>query len=351
MTNYSFPPNICVSAFDAVGRVCRLACVFLLWAFPLHQACGAETKPSPMEAFMTQRGYRPIHVERDVANHFLIRGKLNGGRSVFGLDTGAPCTFVDTTKATRLKRLANQDSVRGLFGFEAKDIPVVAIDCIDLNGTVISNQLMRVLNLHIDRQVRTGSYIPSSGPFRDNDVLLGLDFLTDTHAFLDCCGMPTLYVRGSAPPQQLAETMDASFKQSGFICVPLRASHGKLFVTASVNDKEADFILDTGAGATDLDSHQLENFHMDPREVLGRSSDIGGHRTELRYATIRSLRMGAYEHKNFHVGTDDLGLLKRKTEKDRPPLLGLLGPDLLGKAQGLIDCSGAKLYLKPSPAN
>jgi hypothetical protein len=130
------------------------------------------------------------------------------------VDTGAACTLVDMTKATQLKPVTNLGSLRGAFGFEAKDVPVVAIDCLDLGGgTIISNQLMGVLNLHRDRTVYTGSYIPRTGLFNQKDVLLGLDFLIGTHAFVDCSGVPTIYLRDSPASQQLAESMDASFQR------------------------------------------------------------------------------------------------------------------------------------------
>ena len=220
----------------------------------------------------------------------------------------------------------------------------------DLGGTIISNQLMGVLNLHRDRTVCTGSYIPRTGLFNQKDVLLGLDFLVDTHAFVDCSGVPTIYLRDSPASQQLAESMDASFKQSGFDCVPLRATPGKLFVKVWINDKEADFILDTGAGSTDLDLSQLEKFQIGAREVIGTVRDVGANRAELRYATIRSLKIGAYQQQNFNAAVDELQFLKPKPGQVPSVILGLLGPDLLGKAQALIDCSRAKLYLKPLPS-
>jgi len=239
-----------------VARASGLVCGFLLLNCPLQQICGAEKSPSPMETFMLQRGYRPIHAERNVANQFLIRGKLNGARCVFDVDTGAACTLVDVSKATQLKRVTSLGSLRGAFGFEAKDVPVVAIDCMDLGGTIISNQLMGVLNLHRDRTVYTGSYIPRTGL----------------------------------------------------------------------------------------------SFQIGAREVLGTVRDIGANRAELRYATIRSLKIGAYEQQNFHAAVDELQFLKPKPGQVPPVILGLLGPDLLGKAQALIDCSRAKLYLKPLPS-
>src|SRR5689334_17042962 len=107
-----------------MSRASGLAWGFLFLAFPVQQICGAEKSPSPMETFMIRRGYRPIHAERNVANQFLIRGKLNGARCIFDVDTGAACTLVDMTKATQLKRLTSLGSLRGAFGFEAKDVPV-----------------------------------------------------------------------------------------------------------------------------------------------------------------------------------------------------------------------------------
>ena len=56
-----------------MARASGLACGFLLLTCPLQQICGAEKSPSPMETFMLQRGYRPIHAERNIANQFLIR--------------------------------------------------------------------------------------------------------------------------------------------------------------------------------------------------------------------------------------------------------------------------------------
>src|ERR1043166_5369106 len=223
----------------------------------LAAAQGSESAADSLASFMAQRGYQKIAVERDVANQFLIKGKLNGVKSFFKVDTGASATAIDVQRATKLRRLGKEKDLRGAFGFVGKKVPLVAIQSMQLDGVLVSNQMACVIDLHMDRQVYTGSRIPQSGPLSKADVILGSDFLAETQAFLDC-GAPTLYVRSEKPSPQLSESMDQSFKKSGWVCVPLEMYRGHLLVKGSVNTNETYFILDTGAASTLFDLTQLD---------------------------------------------------------------------------------------------
>ena len=112
----------------------------------------------------------------------------------------------------------------------------------------------------------------------------------------------------------------------------------QFLIRGKLNGARCVFDVDTGAGSTDLDLSQLEKFQIGAREGIGSVRDIGANRAELRYATIRSLKIGAYQQQNFHAAVDELQFLKPKPGQVPSVILGLLGPDLLGKAQALIDC-------------
>ncbi len=312
---------------------------------PGTRAPGAETPETTLKGFMIQRGYAPVPMKWDSLNHLLVQGKINGSRAVIQLDTGCPQTILDGAKAAKLKRVNKVDGGGGAHGSKLGARDVVVIPRMDLAGTVISNQSAQVMDLHMDREVRIGSLIPQNGLLDRKDLLLGLDFLVDTHAFLDCAGA-TLFLRAEEPAEQLARSMEESFRQSGYISVPLQVG-GHLVVRGSVNGKAANFILDTGTAASDLDINQLDKFRLAPNETILESKDIGGRTSDKSYARLASLKLGDYEQKNVVVGTSDLTGLRSPSQGDEPPLLGLIGADLLWRARALIDCEGGKLYVKP----
>jgi len=323
----------------------------LVWSAILgtnsRQLFAAEDSKNPMRSFMEQRGYLCIPLKHTDLNRFQLRGKLDGAAGVVVVDTGAPKTAVDRQKASNLERLRKQrTSGRGLFGYAPSEVEFVTIDSVQLEGISISNVTAQVSDLR-HREVHTGSRIPRPEPELGEDLVLGMDLLAALHGVMDC-GAAVLYVRAALPGPELARSIDQSFCQSGYVCIGLTGYGGWLLVDTVVNEKKAVFVLDSGAAVTQMDLNQLQAFQLANRGAIGRVSDINAHHAELSYVMVNSFKIGAYERRKFPVGVIDMHLPNAFFEKsNQPPVLGMIGPDLLTRAGALIDCAGRKLYLRP----
>lgn len=312
----------------------------------LSPAISAAEPTNSMQSFMAQRGYQAIHMERKTENRFLIRGKLNDVRTVFAVDTGANVSVVDFHRARKLPELGIDKGVRGPFGFHAEGLKIVAMTCMDLNGVVVSNQPARVLNLHHEMGIATGSNIPLTSP-ETRDVVLGIDFLRDTHALLDC-GTLTLYLRGQQPGLELQENMEKSFELSGYVSVQLRYSRHRLpCLPVVINGIETELLLDTGGSYSVLESGKADDFHISMSNPIGKMGDVGARQTALYFATVSSLKIGKCELRNFPIGMVHFKSAGSDKPADQWLGTGSIGPDLLGATRALIDCSSGKLYLRP----
>jgi len=311
------------------------------------QVSSAADSKNAMRSFMEQRGYLCIPLKHTDLNRFQLKGKLDGAAAVIMVDTGAPKTAVDGQKASHLERFRKQKtSGRGLFGYAPSEAQFVRIDMVQLEGIGISNVIAQVSDLR-HHEVHTGSRIPRSEPELGEDLLLGMDLLAALHVVMDC-GAAALYVRAALPGPELARSIDQSFCQSGYICIGLTNDGGWLLVDTAVNEKKAVFLLDSGAPVTQMDLNQLQAFQLATWGTIGRMSDINAHHSELSYVIVNSFKIGAYERRKFPVGVIDLHLANAFYEKsNQPPVLGMIGPDLLTRAGALIDCAGRKLYLRP----
>lgn len=305
---------------------------------------------------MRDCGYARIPLKHGFRNRFYGAGKLRGTRVSFLIDTGSADVLVDVREAGKFKSLGKSEVTRWMAHSRVTNtVETVLLDRMELSGTVISNQPAMVRDLHKGREIKTGSMIPVSSQTETEDVILGMSFLEPTHAVLDCV-TPALYLRGEQPTKELVTNMQTSFEMGGFVRADmLKTATGPLVLMAEVNGQNALFIVDTGAQFTLCDEDELAQFGLTDREKLGRTSDLVEKHEDLRHTTFKSLKLGKVELKDLPVGVSRRmpyieELSRRSKLAGKPPVLGLLGPEVLCRSGALIDCSTGTTYLQAAAA-
>ncbi len=321
----------------------------LVLTFGLN-AVAAEIS-TPLDRMMMKRGFTPVPLKYGVQNRLFAKARLNGKNVVCLLDTGASDLVVDTRRTGGLKSLGKTAVPRfGPLGKIASELPTVWIDRFDIAGVVFTNQEAVAWNLHQSVRAHIGSYIPTSETGESFDMILGLPMLRTMHAWIDCYG-PRLYVRLEKPPETVLAGINQSLDASGCKQVPAVWHNGSLLLQGTVNGQPATFLMDTGSFSTLLALDQLADFGVDNREHIGQMQDASGRKGDANYTRVASLRLGEFELKKYPVVTVNIEFLKKENanlqKRGIPPLLGMMGDDVLDAARAFIDCEGGRVFLFP----
>ncbi len=304
-----------------------------------------------LDEFMVKRGYAVVPLKNGYNNRFFAQAKLNGKPVNCLLDTGAGRLFIDRRKAAGLGPTTTlKEPIYALFGKVADEFAVVNISRLELSAGLFTNYPAVVEDLHRDREVRTGSYIPTSRRQDQYDLVLGMSFLVQAHGAVSC-ERPALYLRQEALNPAQADNFEASLQASGYSSVSF-VSNGVPILEALVNGKPALLVLDTGATFTTFDLNQVSKFELSDQRTSAQLADAAERKQALRYAHVNSIKLADFDSGGMPVGVADLERfreLSRKLEEHHlPPLLGYVGPEVLYRAKALIDCSAGRVYVRPA---
>jgi predicted aspartyl protease len=306
----------------------------------------AETNQVTLQGYLSRRGYEAVPLKRSEENHLFTEGRINGRKAVIMLDTGADATVVDQRDAAGIKPVKKiKGRLSGVFGVVATEVPLVVIDKIEIGPVPREAQPALVVNLHSGSEAHLDSLIPRSGRRKEYDLILGLDFLRRTYAIIDYHGS-TLFLRKEEPGVGLAVGFEQAVMRGGFLTVPLVFTNSHLVVTGMINDRPANFLVDTGAFVTQVDEHQAEGLGLNVREKLMKAIDLGGKKSDVFFTWVQTLRLGGFVHGKLPVAVVNLEALNKPLGKEKPfPTQGLLGPEVLDSGLAIIDCFYLNLYL------
>lgn len=283
--------------------------------------------------------FQALPLERSKQNHLLLRAHINGKPALLGIDSGAPVSaiaihrvkYFGLTDVDATSELPRRLRINGAFNRVAMakslelgalnlvDEPMVAID---LGGSSRAAKLMNEQAI---------------------DGIIGADILFPTQAVLDCRQqILTLKldpsVRGRAP--------GADYR--GFTKVPMYLSTGyNLYVDSRVNGIPAKLMVDTGAFSTLLHQPFVRQMRVPLRKTAFTSAGVNLKRRGVQLATISQLSIGALDLRRKEVAVIDLeGLIRTSLLDAKPPVVGLLGSEILQRHNGIIDFGTKTLYLK-----
>lgn len=283
--------------------------------------------------------FQALPLERSRQNHLMVRAFINGKPALLTVDTGAPISAIAIQR-------------REYFGLrpigEDSEIP----SRLNVNGafnTVVTAKTLRLGSLNlvdeplvaIDLRGRRASTRGLDEPVIDG--ILGADILAPTKAVLDCSKQLLVLkmnpeVGGPIP----------GFDFRGYRRIPMQVSTGyNLYVNSTVNGRSTRLMVDTGAFATLMHSRFIRSMKIPLRGSPFTSSGVNLTDRKVQLATLSSLSIGSYEIQGKEVGVIDLaGLIHNGLLDATPPVVGLLGSELLRRHHAIIDFGTNTLYLR-----
>lgn len=280
--------------------------------------------------------YEALPLTRSAQNHLLVRAVINGKPALLGVDTGAPVSaialsrraYFGMTPITGKSALPSRLSINGAF-----------------NSVAIAHNLrLGALNLVDEPMVLVDLGGLRRTSKRDEiDGILGADILFPTKALLDCQRQILVLKINPSVPGTVP-----GFDMSGFRRIPMHVSDGfNLYVDGSVNGKAARLMVDTGAFATLLHTRFVRRMQIPMRETPFSSSGVNLKQRGVQMATISRLSIGSMNLERNDVGVINLeGLIHGGLLDASPPVVGLLGSEILRLHHAIIDFGTNSLYLK-----
>jgi predicted aspartyl protease len=320
--------------------VAIIAAAALLLSFPALAASRSVSSGSRPGASVGRQSaeFEALPLLRSRQNHLLVRVFINGKAAWLGVDSGAPVTAI----------AANRREYFHLTGLPtASKLP----SRLQINGAFNNVSMVRTLRLGslnlVDEPVVTVNLGSSSRPARvveeqQIDGILGADILFPTKAVLDCKRqLLVLKVDPDLPGR--APGID----YRGFKAVPMQVSEGfNLYVNATINDRPARLMVDTGAFATLLHRPFVRQMRIPTRQTPYSSAAVNLKQRGVDVARIRKLSVGSIDIIGREVGVIDLeGLIHDGLLEGTPPVVGLLGAEILNRHHGIIDFGTKTLYL------
>jgi predicted aspartyl protease len=316
----------------AISSVVALLLTLPIWA------SARSTKPSSPAPKRTEAEFEALPLLRSRQNHLLVRASINGKPAWLGVDSGAPVTAIAANRREYFhltglpseSKLPNRLQINGAYN----------------NVSIVRNLRLGSLNL-MDEPVVIVNLGGAGRPARiveeqQIDGILGADVLFPTKAVLDC------------KRQLLVLKMDPDLpghapgiNTRGFKAVPMQVSDGyNLYVNATINDRPARLMVDTGAFATLLHKPFVRQMRIPTRQTPYSSAAVNLKQRGVDVARIRKLTVGSIDIVGREVGVIDLeGLIHDGLLEGSPPVVGLLGAEILSRHHGIIDFGTRTLYL------
>jgi predicted aspartyl protease len=308
-----------------------------------------------LDRFMTRLGYVAVRMEIKDQSRFILRGRINGQKTTFLVDTGCSVTSLAKSRAKGLPRLEPgrlrvDDAIVNRFAISN----LVLLENLELEAYKFFNQPAHVTDLAIQvgtDDSRSLAAHPSlgGGPRTlRQDAILGADFFRRHGAVLRTA-TKTLYLRDSPPAAQTLRVLSETLLKSGMAGAPLTndgAVH--LYAKAELDGQEANLFLDTGSLRTVVDAAFAAKARMTARETGSELRGVYGRKTEFGHWEVGRFNLGAWETKGYQVTVADLGTWGFGQTDAGIREDGVLGLELLARMGAIIDYGGPNLFVLSS---
>jgi predicted aspartyl protease len=304
------------------------------------------TNAAPLQATPQQSDSRPdtqfqtLSLARTGQNHLLVIGAINNKPALLVVDTGSPVTVISSRRSKH-------------FGLQSAPARLKWPDTVQVNGE--SNRLV------IARSVRLGGLNLIDAPVvlanmsgarhaarvmheQEVDGILGADALFATKAVLDCSDQLLFLKLYPERPGQVP-----GLDLTGFQSMPMVKTEGlNFYIDGAVNGTAARLMVDTGAFATLLHRGFVRQHRIPSRQTDMQSARINLEDDDVEIARIRKLSLGMVDIVGRNVGVTNLSgvLTDEETSKSSPPVVGLLGGEILRRNHAIIDFGSQRLYLR-----
>ncbi len=313
---------------------CLLA-VFLLCRPP------AEARNDPETIAFLGPGFRGIHLLRGSQNHLLIFTKVNGSFAMFGVDTGAPITAFNSESGELFKVRAVPPGapIPSSIRIGGQPVPIGLVDDLQAGDVKLGIRPVALVNLsHINE-----AKLYVNGRRRVMEGLIGADTLLDYSCVLDYARQQLSFKMESTGASHLASSM----ARSGYTRVPMAIEQGHFTVPCLLEGHPYRMVVDTGSFITLVDRAFMRRQGVFGARTRLSGENINGHTHPVTATRFRQFVVGAFTFPSVPVGITDLSeAWNSKVIDNRPPLVGLLGGELLAERSAVIDIGAMALYLR-----
>jgi predicted aspartyl protease len=143
------------------------------------------------------------------------------------------------------------------------------------------------------------------------------------------------------------KNLQDDLKKNGYKKIPFKISKTQhLLIKASINNLKGNFILDTGASNSCIDSESVAYFNLDAKKSKTTASGAGATGMKTKIADNNLLKLGSWKQTDFTVVIFDLSHVNEALESYKVKKVhGIIGADILLKGRAIIDYYNHNLYL------
>ncbi|HXY61035.1 MAG TPA: aspartyl protease family protein [Chthoniobacterales bacterium] len=295
-----------------------------------------RTNPIPSSAVPE---FEALPLTRSRQNHLIVHAFVNGKPALLGVDTGAPVSAIALKRQEhfRLTQVPANSKLPPRLQINGAFDSVVIAHKLELGALALVDEPLVVVDLSSSSRAARLLHEP------EIDGILGADILFPTKAVLDC--QKQMLILKLDPDK---EGPGPGVEYRGFKHMPIEVSDGNnLYVDGAVNGAPARLMIDTGAFATLLHREFVHRLQIPLRRTSYQSSAVNLKQRGVEVARIRRLSVGSVDIIGNDVGVVDLGgLIHTELLKGSPPVVGLLGAEILRSHHGIVDFGTRTLYLK-----
>jgi predicted aspartyl protease len=137
-------------------------------------------------------------------------------------------------------------------------------------------------------------------------------------------------------------------ESKGFFRIPLRKlSSGHYKLTAQINGKEGNFILDTGASTSCIGFESVSYFVMKSEESAIKAAGAGATNMLTEIASNNTLKIGNWKYNRMSFIIFDLSHVNEALiQVEEEAVHGIIGADFLKEVRAVIDYGRNALYVK-----
>jgi predicted aspartyl protease len=279
--------------------------------------------------------YEALPLIHSAQNHLLVQAEINGKPATLVVDSGAPVSAVSLDRAEHY----------GLTPVKPKSKTKLPHH-LNINGAFNPVSIARSLRIGflslIDEPMILIKVSEGRGARRESDGILGTDVLSPLKAILDYDKMLLVLKIDPSVPGSVS-----GYDFRGFRRIRMQESDGgNLFVPGSINGTKARLMVDTGAPGTLLHSQFIVRMKIPTEKSRFNSIGVNVPESRVHLANINNLSIGSMDMQSSRVGVINLQGLIHDGLNDSPPVVGLLGSQMLHDYHAIIDFGTKSLYLK-----
>jgi predicted aspartyl protease len=302
-------------------------------------------KADDLDKFYQCEIYQAIAIKKLSTGHDVIAATLNGVNAKFVIDTGAKMSVINERLLSKYsidrKSMLSKEKAAGAAG-------EVVAELYPLNSlyfkenkiqipTIASTELSQVIN---GLGYSTGVWV---------DGIIGQDVLLAHAGIIDSSNKQLLIKTTFKNQKNCQGSLEQILVKKGYQKISLKLlSMNLATLNLSINNKQGEFILDSGAGDGIININSMTKFDLSKDTIIGtrQSSGAGGAFT-LQILKIDSFKIDSKPYDIESINALDLSaVVKDVKEHSQADVHGVVGQDLLQKYHAIISFYDNTLYLR-----